>query len=44
MGVESDQEIIQQIGSEQKFIDLFSPSLEEASSLGIHSQVKITKS
>lgn len=38
MGVESDQEIVQMIGSEPAFIPLLVPTLQECKQLGIHTQ------
>lgn len=38
MGVESDQEIIQLIGTDTLYIDALSPSLQECSTLGVFNQ------
>lgn len=38
MGMETDQEIVQLVGSEDAFITGISPSIHEASQLGIHTQ------
>ena len=40
MGVESDQEIVQLVGSEQSYNDAMAPSLEEAASLGIFTETQ----
>ena len=38
MGIESDQEIIQMVGSEPALVPLFMPTLQECNQLGIHTQ------
>eukprot|EP00126_Sphaerothecum_destruens_P010425 Sdes_comp20738_c0_seq1m16591 len=38
MGAESDQEIVQMIGTEKECLDLMTPSLQEANSMGIFTQ------
>ena len=38
MGIESDQEIVQMVGSEPALVPLFMPTLQECNQLGIHSQ------
>eukprot|EP00124_Ichthyophonus_hoferi_P000134 Ihof_evm24s4 gene=Ihof_evmTU24s4 len=38
MGLQSDQEIVQLVGSEHEFMDVFAPSLEECSNLKIFTQ------
>ncbi len=40
MGVETDQEIIQLIGTDEMFIDGLSPSLEECAAAGIFTQAQ----
>jgi hypothetical protein len=39
MGIETDQEICQFVGSEEVYANGLAASLEECSGLGIHSQV-----
>jgi hypothetical protein len=43
MGLESDQEIVQLVGSEEDLIDLFSGSLEEPYMLGIYTQEQVLR-
>ena len=38
MGIESDQELVQLVGTEQELMDLFSGSLEEPYNCGIYNQ------
>jgi DNA-directed RNA polymerase III subunit RPC2 len=42
MGLESDQEIVQLVGSEPEICDLFSGSLEEPYMIGIMSQQQVS--
>jgi len=42
MGIESDQEIVQLIGSEPEITDVFSASLEEPYNMNIFSQQQVS--
>lgn len=42
MGVESDQEIVQMIGTEEHVMAAFAPSLEECQKAQIFSQTQVT--
>jgi len=40
MGLESDQEIMQLVGSDPKFRDTFAPSLQECAAEGVYTEVR----
>lgn len=44
MGVESDQEIVQMIGTEEHVMSSFSPSLEECQKAQIFTQTQVPQS
>ena len=41
MGLESDQEIVQMIGTEDEVMAIFSPNLEECHRLQIYTQTQV---
>jgi len=41
MGIESDQEAVQMIGTEEKILAAISPCLEESIKAGIHTQRQV---
>ena len=41
MGLESDQEIVQMIGTEEEVMAIFSPNLEECHRLQIYTQTQV---
>ena len=43
MGIESDQEAVQMIGTEEKILAAVAPCLEESIKAGIHTQKQVRK-
>lgn len=43
MGTESDQEIVQLIGTENEILEILSPTLEEPYNMGIYTQDQVRK-
>ena len=41
MGIESDQEIVQMIGTEEDILNAFAPSLEECNNLQVYTKLQV---
>ncbi len=44
MGIESDQEIVQMVGTEEDILNAFSPSLEECNNSQVYTKNQVRKS
>ena len=42
MGIESDQEVVQMIGTEENFLSSLAPCLEECHRIGIFTQTQVS--